>query len=864
MDIQTRMHTIFMLVGATECGKSTFATEVLIPQLRMVDSSRGLRTNVQYLSSDSIRQDLLGYAYDKYDQVMLEASSHTFQLLFERLKLVTSFPINADFVVVDTIGLAEDFRGKVRQIAQDNNYNLEVILFDYRKREDYYASERSKKLISNHLNRLRKEVLPVLSREGYRHIHKVRAKDFYLPDEGRANPEYRVSVQDWEAYLSSVLPQKQSYIVVGDVHECVGELQGLLRDYGYRIDNGKLAVSDKLADTRVILAGDWIDKGKQTRAIIDFLYENCEHFLFVMGNHESFVYNYMKGEITGADPVLLETYFDSVQVLQEDTALFERFTELVEQSKPFYRYVGMQGSSFYVTHAPCRSKYIGKLDTNSIRHQRNFRLDREGAVSVEEQLHFLGEEAVNNHPFHLFGHIAAKQPFRIKNKLHLDTGCAHGNTLTSVRMSFKPIFKSHKSQSAPVQEELPTLFRESRKVSVQELEDDAVRRLRYSSRNQVNFISGTMSPADKDEAAGELESLRRGLDYFTERGVTEVVLQPKYMGSRCNVYLHRELEQCYAISRNGYKVRAVDLTRIYEQLREKLGSYMERESIEMMILDGELLPWKALGEGLIERQFRPIGSALETELDFLRQHGYENALGSLIDQYEASGFEQDQYHLAKAALSDKYGSRLYQNYRYAREVRESQVTLDQHDEAYRVYKRQLELYAGDADLTYKPFAILKEVLVNGEERLPNGRTSEMYQFLNEDACLVLDLKASDAYAQAEQFFAELTVDNHMEGVVIKPEFEQRGTTVPYMKVRNSGYLSIIYGYDYKFPRKYGKLMKQKNITSKLRTSMNEHRLGQQMLEIMLQDIAPDNAEYMQVAANLLFEVAKEKEIDPRL
>ncbi|GMK42287.1 polynucleotide kinase-phosphatase [Paenibacillus sp. CCS19] len=864
MDIQTRMHTIFMLVGATECGKSTFATKVLIPQLKLEDMSRGLRTNVQYLSSDSIRQELLGYAYDKYDQVMLEASSHTFQLLFERLRLVTSFPINADFVVVDTIGLADDFRSKVRQIAQDNNYNLEVILFDYRKREDYYASERSKKLISNHLNRLRKEVLPVLSREGYSQIHKVRSKDFYLPEEGRANPAYRVTVQDWSEYAAAVLPQQQSYIVVGDVHECMQELQGLLRDYGYRIDNGKLIASDKLRDTRIILAGDWIDKGKQTRAIIDFLYQNREHFLLVLGNHENFVYKYIKGEIAGIDPELLETYFDSVPVLSEDAELFERFAELVESSKPFFRYVGMQGSSFYVTHAPCRNKYIGKLDSNSARHQRNFRLDREGEVSVESQLAFLGEEAVNNHPYHLFGHIAAKQSFRIKNKLHLDTGCAHGNALTSVRMTFKPMFKSHKSQSSPLQEELPTLFRESRKVSVQELEDDAVRRLRYSSRNRINYISGTMSPADKDEAAGELESLRRGLDYFADRGVTEVVLQPKYMGSRCNVYLHRELEQCFAISRNGYKVRAVDLQPIYLQLHEKLGSYMEREEVEMIILDGELLPWKALGEGLIERQFKPIGSALESELDFLRKHGFEDAFGGLVQQYEASGFEQDQHHLAKNALSDKYGARLYQNYRYVREVRESQVPLDQHDEAYRVYKRQLELYAGDAELTYKPFAILKEVLVNGEERMPTGRTSQMYQFLNDDACLVLDLKETDAFAQAERFFAKLTVENQMEGVVIKPEFDQNGSTVPYMKVRNPGYLSIIYGYDYKFPRKYSKLMKQKNIASKLRTSTNEYRLGQQMLAIKLRDIAPENGDYMQVAANLLFEVAKEKEIDPRL
>ena len=37
--------------------------------------------------------------------------------------------------------------------------------------------------------------------------------------------------------------------------------------------------------------------------------------------------------------------------------------------------------------------------------------------------------------------------------------------------------------------------------------------------------------------------------------------------------------------------------------------------------------------------------------------------------------------------------------------------------------------------------------------------------------------------------------------------------VPYMKVRNPSYLAIIYGYDYRFPHKYTKLMKQKNISS---------------------------------------------------
>lgn len=849
------------MVGATECGKTTFAKEVLIPGLRLEDASRGLRSNVQHLSSDAMRQELLGHDYDKYAQVMLEASSHTFQLLFERLKLVTSFPINAEFVVVDTTGLAEDFRGKVRDVAQANNYNVEVILFDYRKRDDYYVSERSKKLISNHLNRLRQDVLPVLSREGYGRIHKIRAKDFYDPAASKANPDYRVTVEDWEAYRESALPQDRSYIVVGDVHECVGELQGLLRDYGYRIEDGILHATDKVPNTNVILVGDWIDKGKQTREIVAFLHANREHFLLVTGNHENFVYKYVKGEIQGADPELLRTYFDSVQVLASDEALFAQFAELVEASRPFYRFVGEYGSSFYVTHAPCQNKYIGKLDANSQRHQRNFRLDRERPM--EEQLAFLREEAVGNHPYHLFGHLAAKKAFRIRNKLHLDTGSAHGNALTSVRIAPRPFFKSRKSQTAAIQEELPVLFREDKKVSLLDLDDEAVRRLRYCSRNRINFISGTMSPSDKDEAAGELESLRKGLAYFSERGVPEVVLQPKYMGSRCNVYLHADPERCYAVSRNGYRIQSVDMTPVYARLSERFGAYMAEQGIAVLILDGELLPWKALGDGLIERQFRPIAKALETELDFLKRSGFEEALGTLMRQFETSGFEKDQYHLAKESLSEKYGTHLYQNYKHLREIREAHVPLADHKEAYRVYDRQLELYGGAAELDYKPFAILKEVLAGGEERFADAPTSETYRFLSDDEFLTLDLNAADAYERAERFFAKLTAEKGMEGIVIKPERELPGI-VPYLKVRNPGYLSIVYGYDYKFPHKYAKLLKQKNIAAKLRTSANEHRLGRAMLEVKLGDIAPDHDGYKQAAANLLFEVAKEREFDPRL
>ncbi|MFL1676846.1 metallophosphoesterase [Paenibacillus dendritiformis] len=860
MEIVTNVHTIYLLIGPTECGKTTFAQEVLIPQLKG-NAEAPVPVNVQYLSSDGIRQEILGHDYDKYDQAMLEASSQAFHLLYEKLNMVTSFPIHAEFVILDTTGLAEDFRAKVREIAQQNHYNVEVVLFDYRKREDYYASERSKRLITNHMNRLKKEVLGSLAREGYARVHRVRDKDFYSREHGSVNADYRVVVEDYADYAATFLAPDKNYIVVGDVHECIDDLQALLRSYGYRIEAGKLVATDQVRDTAIILVGDWIDKGKATKETIEFLYHNQEHFRFVLGNHENFVYKYTQGEITGADQELVRTYFDSIQVLMSDPELLERFRHLVRQAKPFYQYRGSNRPSFYVTHAPCRNKYIGKLDEKAVRHQRNFRIDRD--APLEEQLNFLAEEAVSNQPYHLFGHIAARTAFRIKNKIHLDTGSVHGNRLTAVSISFKPFFKSQPSKQAVIPEELPALFAVQRKVSVHDLDDEEVRRLHYCSRHKINFISGTMSPADKDKTSHELESLKRGLDYFAAQRVNKVVLQPKYMGSRCNIYLHRDIEQCFAVSRNGYRVKQVDLTEIYEQLLQKFAGYMEDNGIAMLLLDGELLPWKALGDGLIERQFKPIASALESELAFLKQNGFEQAWGALAADYQRSGFEKDQHHMAKSALSEKYGSHIYHSYKYMHELLKTYMPLHEHEQAYETYKTQLELYAGDSKLEYKPFALLKEIDESGEERIPKECTSDMYRFVSDDECLVLDLTQPDCCEQAERFFSKLTVEQRMEGVVIKPEHIV-DHAVPYMKVRNADYLSIIYGYDYRFPHKYDKLIKQKNINPKLRASINEYRLGQQMLAVKRTEISPENEEYQDVAANLLFEVAGEKEIDPRL
>jgi predicted kinase len=853
------------MIGSTECGKTTFAKNVLIPQLQYELSDKNYISNVQYLSSDNIRQELLGYPYDKYDSVMTEASEQAFELLFKKLKAVTRFPINADFVIIDTTGLSEDFRKRVSEIAQDHHYRLEAIIFDYKNMRDYYASERSKKLIANHVNRLRKDVLPSIRRSDYDNIHRIREKNFYDSEKAERNPDYIVEVEDREEYVTHLLPPNFRYVVIGDVHECVAELKALITSNGFEVIENKIQGTSKNTNKYFVLVGDFIDKGKNTKETIEFLYENRHFFYFTKGNHENFVSKYLKGEINEKelDLSFIETYFDSIQVLRDDRDLQTKFQEIVDLSRDFYRYIGKENDSFYVTHAPCFNQYIGKLDSLSTKRQRRFSTEFEG--SIEAQLKFLETEGATSYPYHIFGHVATREVIRLKNKIGIDTGCVSGNRLSSVTLGgFKLIFKSVPANPSIEKGELQLAFSNKLKeINVQDLSDSDQKRLHYILRNKVNFISGTISPADKSLRKNELESLSQGLYYFKNHGVKEVILQPKYMGSRCNLYLSRDLEKCYATSRNGYKITQVDLDDIYQRLLDKFLPMMEEDKIETILFDGELLPWNALGKGLIQQQFEVVAKSLESEIDFLKEFRFEENFNSLRNRYEESGFDGVNSRLSKKQLIEKFGQTDYNNFKDFKAILETYHPLEEHEKAYLVYQKQLELYGKDSELEYKPFSILKIVYQNGKEEIPSSKQSELFYQISDDEFVVISLEEADSFEKAEAFFNKLTMERGMEGVVIKPE-NPASDLIPFIKVRNPEYLTLVYGYDYRFEHKYEKLIKQKNIKRKVQASLSEYKLGLEMLGYRLDEIEPNHSAFKQVVANLLFEESKEAEIDPRL
>lgn len=164
------------------------------------------------------------------------------------------------------------------------------------------------------------------------------------------------------------------------------------------------------------------------------------------------------------------------------------------------------------------------------------------------------------------------------------------------------------------------------------------------------------------------------------------------------------------------------------------------------------------------------------------------------------------------------------------------------------------------------YTLTKRTESNGSLKLtgsgPTDAVQQITQVVPKDSNLAsLDLETCirDAYA----FYTSLTQEMQLEGVVIKTDVYVPGV-VPFLKVRNPEYLRIIYGYDYRFPRKHAKLVANKSIKRKMQTSIREYDLGRELLHIPDTDMNHSNVRLTHTVTNLVEEEERETEIDPRL
>jgi predicted kinase len=850
------LKSVIMMVGPSGCGKSHFIREKLVPALKsMVPNA-----NIQILSSDEYRREIIGKNLDKADDLMNYASEGAFKLMEAKFQAVTTWPVSADFVILDATFIGEKSRQRFIDLTKEANYRLTGFCFDYADRDEYfkYTDPKHAWLIGQHLKRFKQETLGEIRRRDFEFFHKIKSKDAELVLDRDAT---------YDTMALSVLPPFSRYFIVGDIHACLKEFEDLLIAAGFSIEAGIIKGND---DTLIVLAGDLADKGPQINDLIEFIHANRARIRTVIGNHDHSLIRFITNNHNDkAADELRAKFFDSFGQMTESAK--SKFMEIMKNSSYFLLH-----DHFVVTHAPCANNRIGKMDHRSTKDQgncsygwrREYDSDEAFIEGIKKSIHYVFDESNRRDPYHFFGHIAVAEATTVGNKVFLDTGCAYGNRLTGVffnshnrTISFKWVPSSVPKGAA--EGDIANFKIIKKQGLFESLDFDDKMDVVKFARNKINFISGTMSPCDKNLKERTLEDMREAFEYFRGSKVERVILQKKYMGSRANMYLFpHDIEESYMVSRNGFVIKHLDLTPLYKKMREVWMGRGFKDDKKLIIIDGELMPWSALGKGLIDSHFKTTGVGLSTEAELLEKTGFESSLSKMQEKFDASGYKSLKNSQKKKDLMDSMGEATYRlmsafdGFKW--------LSLEEQKAAISIYNKQMEIYGNEGELEFRPFALLKTVTFEGvEQTYFDASNEEVFSAVSNDDFVVCE--TTDAgLVEAKAWFAE-QVSNNVEGVVVKPAAKVYIPGVaPYMKVRNPNYLTIIYGYDYQIEPKFTKMLEDKSIRNKLKTSIKEFEIGKAMLEIPYNAISDSNVKYLDLCAEMVVEEKREKTFDPRL
>jgi len=438
------IHSIILLVGPANSGKTHLCKNVLLPELSK-NSRPDRATNIQYISAEDISRSIGQLHFEdfhKYSNEMVYTSEMAMDMICNRVKNVTSYPLNAEYVVVDTVGLSDSFRQRLIGIAKESQYNIGAVVMNFNDKKEYfkYVPEDEKDffipVIKNGLQVMKNDGKPLIAKKDFKFVHNIESIEFNGIGFESSN---------FQDFQERILNPNIKHVVIGDAHGCLDELKELIIENGFEIDENGIIKSSM---RRIILVGDIVDKGPKIKEIIKFVFDNCKAgtMSMVVGNHENFVVKFLQGDIEIEEDRMkkgvlikaviteefLRTYMNSVFILEDDEETKNMLFELVEKSKEFYIH-----RDFIVTHAPCKKKYLGKMDNHSLRAQRMITYpkrkdassDEEYVKDVEDFFHFLKPNREGT-PFHLFGHVQCES-MTIGNRVNLDTGCVSGGKLTS-------------------------------------------------------------------------------------------------------------------------------------------------------------------------------------------------------------------------------------------------------------------------------------------------------------------------------------------------------------------------------------------------------------------------------------------------
>jgi serine/threonine protein phosphatase 1 len=206
---------------------------------------------------------------------------------------------------------------------------------------------------------------------------------------------------------------------IGDVHGCLESLERLLD-----------LINPDLTRDRLVFIGDYIDRGPQSRGVVDYLVRLQSlappgQIICLKGNHEAMFLDFLAG--APAELFLFNGGLDTLEDYWGDDWLDREGLVLPPDHDRFFRNLLL----YYET--PDYIFVHGGL--------------KPGVPLADQQeddlLWIRGEFIESPEDFGrrvIFGHTPFKQPFIRPNKIGIDTGAVYGNFLTALKLPEEEFF----------------------------------------------------------------------------------------------------------------------------------------------------------------------------------------------------------------------------------------------------------------------------------------------------------------------------------------------------------------------------------------------------------------------------------------
>jgi protein phosphatase len=273
-----------------------------------------------------------------------------------------------------------------------------------------------------------------LKREGFRHI-------FILESEDEANSAKIERTPLWNDKRAEHGP----FDIIGDVHGCCDELEKLLHQLGYQIQEtqstdplwGNQVYAHPEKRTAVFL-GDIVDRGPRTIDALRIVRNmvNAGTAYCVPGNHDI----KLRRKLSGKDVQIthgLQQSLAEFESLPADihTAFAKEASEFIDGLVSHYVF---DGGKLVVAHAGMREEMQGRGSGKV----RNFALFGETTGETDEfglPVRYNWAAEYQGQAIVVYGHTPVPEPEWLNRTINIDTGCVFGGKLTALRYPEKEI-----------------------------------------------------------------------------------------------------------------------------------------------------------------------------------------------------------------------------------------------------------------------------------------------------------------------------------------------------------------------------------------------------------------------------------------